>query len=44
MPGRDNGLRSNKLKLNPDKTEMLLMGGSSDQIDGVALPPEGGGS
>ena len=38
-------LRANKLKLNPDKTEMLLVGGSSDQmvgvqpvLDGVAFP------
>ena len=38
-------MRANKLKLNPDKTEMLLVGGSSDWmvgaqpvLDGVALP------
>ena len=38
-------MRANKLKLNPDKTEMLLVGGSSDRmvgvqpvLDGVALP------
>ncbi|XP_061472484.1 syntaxin-8 isoform X2 [Rhineura floridana] len=38
-------MRANKLRLNPDKTEMLLVGGSSDQmvdvqpvLDGVALP------
>ncbi|XP_061443806.1 uncharacterized protein LOC133365612 isoform X9 [Rhineura floridana] len=38
-------MRTNKLRLNPDKTEMLLVGGSSDQmvdvqpvLDGVALP------
>ena len=28
-------MRANKLKLNPDKTEMLLVAGSSDQIAGV---------
>ncbi|XP_061465627.1 uncharacterized protein LOC133376825 [Rhineura floridana] len=38
-------MRANKLRLNPDKTEMLLVGGSPDQmvdvrpvLDGVALP------
>ena len=38
-------MRANKLKLNPDKTEMLLVGGSSDRmvgvqpvLDGVASP------
>ena len=38
-------MRANKLRLNPDKTEMLLVGGSSDWVvgvqpvlDGVALP------
>ena len=38
-------MTANKLKLNPDKTEMLLVGGSSDRmegvqpvLDGVALP------
>ena len=38
-------MRANKLKLNPDKTEMLLVGGSSDWmvgvqpvLDGAALP------
>ena len=38
-------MRDNKLKLNPNKTEMLLVGGSSDWmvdvqpvLDGVALP------
>ena len=38
-------MRANKLKLNPDKTEMLLVSGSSERIvgvqpvlDGVALP------
>ena len=28
-------MRANKLRLNPDKTEVLLVGGSSDQIVGV---------
>ena len=28
-------MRANKLKLNPDKTEMLLVGGSSDRMAGV---------
>ena len=46
MPGRDNGLdvRANKLKPNPDNTEMLLVGDSSEWmvgvqpvLDGVAL-------
>ena len=38
-------MRANELKLNPDKTEMLLVRGSSDRmvgvqpvLDGVALP------
>ena len=38
-------MRANKLKLNPDKTEMLLVGDSSDRmvgaqpvLDGIALP------
>ena len=38
-------MRANKLRLNPDKTELLLVGGSSDRmegaqsvLDGVALP------
>ena len=38
-------MRANKLRLNPDKTDVLLVGGSSDRmvgvqpvLDGVALP------
>ncbi|KAF7248980.1 Phosphate acyltransferase [Varanus komodoensis] len=28
-------MKANKLKLNPDKTEMLLVGASSDQMEGI---------
>ena len=34
-------MRGNKLKLNPDKTEMLLVGGSADQMEGVRPVLEG---
>lgn len=35
-------MRANKLKPNPDKTEMLLVGSSSDQIGGVQPVLDGG--